>query len=407
MESFFYIAKDKNSKTSRGQIQASSREEAIRLLQAQGLYIISLKKIEKAQEREKYLSSQRFSHSRIKLEDLVLFTRQLATLLASGVPLLRSLETVSSQCASRKLSKVLLNMVGDIREGLSLTESISKYPSIFSSLWIGLVETGEASGNLSQVLDKLAGYLELRQEFMRKLISAIIYPLILLVASIAALLFFSLVILPKFKEIFSQFEVKLPFLTQLIFNIVTFVRTKFFWILGMLAILGICLRFFVKSSGGKEFLDRLKLNLPLLKDFFYTYFLERFTSTAYILFESGVPVVYALDVIQRSIDNIVFEETLERIKKEVKGGKSLSSELAKAGFFPPMVIEMTTIGEEVGNFPEMFSRLASHYQTALTTKVERFTSFFEPAMILFMGATIGIIVISLFMPLFQLASAVK
>ena len=135
--------------------------------------------------------------------------------------------------------------------------------------------------------------------------------------------------------------------------------------------------------------------------------MERFSSTAYILFESGVTVVYALDVIQKSIGNRVLEETLGKVKEAVKAGKPLSGELAKAGIFPPMLVEMTTVGEEVGNFPEMFSRLARHYQTALTTKVERFTSFFEPAMILFMGVTIGVIVISLFMPLFQLASVVK
>ncbi len=407
MERFFYIVKDKNARTKKGEFTASSREEAVKILQAQGLYIISLKKIEKVQEREGYPSTTRFSHSRIKLEDLALFARQLATLLASGVPLLRSLEVVSSQCGSRRLARVLLEVVKDIKGGLSFTEAITKYPHIFSSLWRGLVDTGEASGNLSQVLEKLASYLEMRQEFLRRLISAIIYPVILLVAGTGALLFFSLVILPKFQEIFSQFDVRLPFMTQLIFNLVNFGRNNFLIFLVGIVVLGIFLQSFLKSKVGKEFLDRVVLKVPFLKDFFYIYFFERLSSTACILFEGGVPIVYALDVIQRSIGNVVFEKALGQIKEQVKAGKSLSSELAKVGFFPPMLVEMTAVGEEVGNFPEMFSKVSHYYQTALQTKVERFTSFFEPAMILFMGATIGVIVISLFMPLFQLASVVK
>ncbi|MBN2120068.1 MAG: type II secretion system F family protein [Candidatus Omnitrophica bacterium] len=407
MEKFTYIGKDKNSKNKRGTIEAYSREEAVRILQAQGLYVIS---IVPHSERGKVKTKSwgvKYVHTSIKLEDLALFARQLSTLLSAGVPLLRSLEVVSSQCGSRKLTLVLSNIGKDIKGGLSLTEAIAKYPAVFSSLWRGLIETGEASGNLSGVLEKLAGYLELRQEFLRRLVSAIIYPVILLVAAVGALLFFSLVIIPKFQEIFAQFNVRLPFMTELLFNFVTFVRKNFIVVSLLIAAAVFALRSSLSTKKGKEFLDKLALSFPFLNTFFYTYFLERFSSTTFILFESGVPVVYALDVVQRSIGNVVFENILGNIREKVRAGKSLSSELANANFFPPMVIEMTAVGEEVGNFPEMFSKISRHYQTALQTKVERFTSFFEPAMILFMGLIIGVIVISLFLPLFQVASAMK
>lgn len=406
MGKFIYLAKDENSRTRKGTIDAGSRDEAVKILQAQGLYIISLGSSDKLTKEVIRPDERKFAHSRIALGDLALFARQLATLLSSGVPLLRSLETLSAQCASKKLYVVLCKITEDIKGGLSLTESIGKYPNVFASLWRGLIDTGEASGNLAGVLEKLADYLEMRQEFLRRITSALLYPLILLIAGFSAILAFSFLILPRFREIFDQFGAELPLPTQLLFGSVD-LATKNFWII-LIALAGsiFIVRSFVKTQTGRSIVDNIKLSAPLLKDFFQTYFLERFSSTAFILFESGVPIVYTLEVIQRSIGNTIFEHHLAEIKENVKGGKPLSSELARFNLFPPMLIEMTLVGEEVGNFPEIFSKVSKHFQTALQTKVERFTSLFEPAMIIVMGAAVGAIVISLFLPLFQLASAV-
>jgi len=407
METYSYIAKDRQSRTRRGTIEASSREEAVKVLQAQNLYVIGISAAGALRRQKPQTDrTRKFSHSGVKLMDLAMFARQLATLLSSGVTLLRSLEVVSSQCESRKLNLILQDIIADVKRGLSLTESINKYP-IFTNLWRGLIDTGEASGTLSSVLDKLAGYLEMRMEFIRKLISAIIYPIILFVVAVAALSFFSVFVLPKFQEIFREFRVELPAITLIVFNITTFVRENFLLVFLAGVSIPILLHFYIKTDQGKFVVDRLELQMFFVKGFFRIYFLERTSSTFYILFDSGVPIVYAIDVVQRSIGNAVIDKILGIIKENVKAGKSLAGELANSDFFPPMVVEMVAIGEEVGDLPGMFSKIANHYKTALTTKVERFTAMFEPMMIIFMGIVVGIIVVSLFLPMFELSQAVK
>lgn len=405
METFIYIAKDRDANRIRGVVQAESRDSAIRNLQAEGLYLIALNPASSKSKQDLSSMSRRFSHSKISLSDLAFLARQLSTLLSSGVTLMRGLEVASSQCGSKRLYHVLDKIMYDVRSGLSLTESINKYPSVFSSLWQGLIDTGESSGNLAEVLDRLAEYLELRQEFERKVVSALMYPAILLIASIGAMCIFTFFILPRFQVIFSQLGVKLPLLTRIIFNLTGLLTHHIGAIIVVFSAVAVGLRFFVKSPMGRRSVDRVQLGFPFIKNFFLVYFLERFSSTSFILFQSGVPIVHTLEVIQRSIGNSIFQKEFQSIGDNVKGGKPLSAELAKSKMFPPLVIEMVAIAEEVGNFPEMFGKISKHYQTLLQTKVERVSALFEPLMIAFMGAVVGMIVISLFLPLFQIAVA--
>ncbi len=405
MENFAYIAKDRNAKRIRGVVQADSRESAIRNLQDKGLYIIALNPVSSESKQDLLPVSRKFSHSKIKLSDLALFARQLSTLLSSGVTLMRGLEIVSSQCGSKRFYNILDKIIYDVKSGLSLTESINKYPLVFSTLWQGLIDTGESSGNLAEVLDRLAEYLELRQEFERKLVSALMYPILLLIASIGAMCIFTFFILPRFQTIFFQLGVQLPLLTRIIFTLTGLLTHHIVAIIIISSAVVVGLRFFAKSPMGRKLIDKAQLEIPFIKDFFLVYFLERFSSTSFILFQSGVPIVYTLDVIQRSIENGIFQKEFQSIRNNVKGGNPLSAELAKSKIFPPLIIEMVAIAEEVGNFPEMFGKISKHYQTMLQTKVERVSALFEPLMIAFMGAVVGVLVISLFLPLFQIAVA--
>lgn len=405
MASFIYIAKDKNANPERGNINADSKNEAIEILQNRGLYVIAIDISTADKDIKKSQSSRKYGHKKIKLADLALLARQLGTLISSGVPLLRSLEITSLQCESKKMQQILVKMSHDIQEGLSFTESVSKYPKVFTSLWRGLIDTGESSGNLSQVLDQLAEYLELRQEFMRKLISTIIYPVFLLAVACIVLVFFTLFILPRFQEIFTQLDADLPFLTRFMFNFTNFVKKNFLFIIGGFIGGFFLLKHFLRTSKGRSLVDRIKLNFPLFKSFFWLYYLERFASTTSILFQSGVPIVYALEVVKRSIGNSVLEDILESIREKVKNGLSFSSGMAKARCFPPLMVEMAAIGEEVGNFPEIFKKISKHYRTNLQTRVERAASLFEPILIILVAAIVGIIVISLFLPLLQVAQS--
>ena len=402
MALFYYIAKTKDGKTIKQVEDVSSKEEIIGRLREKGLFIVSLREFER--RRGGGLLKKRKKHAGVKLLDLTFFARNLATTISSGVPLLRSLEIISVQTESDKLSKVLTNIIQEIKRGLSLSESVQKHPNIFSSFWLGLIEVGETSGNLTFVLEKLADYLELRLDFERKIKSALIYPIILVIAAFIAMFIFFKMILPKFTVIFKQFDIELPFLTELLFNTSKLVNEHFLLII---LFTGGCIAgiwFGLKHPLMRRIIDKVVLFIPILSGVTTVSYLERFSSTIYILLESGVPIVYSLEIVAKSIGNSVVERDILFIKENVKKGKTLSGELQKIPIFPPLVTEIARVGEEAGNLPEMFRKVSVHYQKEVSTKIERLIAAFEPIMILLMGVVIGGIVVSLFLPLFKVAT---
>lgn len=403
MPKYNYIAKDRLSNTKRGVLEAISKEEVIKRLQADGLYVVAVS-ANQAAVKDRKSKDKRFTHTGIKAGDLCQFARQMSTLLSSGVTLLRALEITAKQSSSRKFYSMLNELTDNVKDGLSLTEAMSKYPRTFDPLWTGLVDTGEASGNLAQVLDKLAEYLEIRMEFVRKIISALVYPAVLLIAATGAMFFFMVFIMPKFKEMFSQMNVPLPGMTVALFSMSEFLKSYAIFIVIGTGIGLYLLRQWYYQPSGKAFFDNLQLSIPGAKGFYTIFYLERMASTLAILFESGVPIVYALDVAIRGVGNDVIEKQLITIKENVKAGNSLASEFDATGFFPPMIVEMTSIGEEVGKLPEMFEKISHQYKVELETGVERFTAAFEPAMIIVMGIGVGVLVIALFMPMFSMSN---
>ncbi|MCD6583556.1 MAG: type II secretion system F family protein [Candidatus Omnitrophica bacterium] len=405
MSLYRYLAKTSEGKTIKDVEEAPSQEDLIRKLKEQGLFIVSVKRIE--EERE--LSIFRFfirkrKRKGVGLVDLVFFARNLSTTLSAGMPLLRSLEIISSQVESIKLSQTLREIVEDIRKGLSLSEAMKKHEDVFSSLWRGVTEVGETSGNLPLVLERLADYLERRLDFERKIKSSLIYPAILLtVASIAVGVFFK-VIMPRFSSIFAEFKIQLPKPTVFLLNLSKFVDRNFLLFLGIFIFLILITWGSRKRHFFKHKFDDLILKLPLVSPSIILAYLEMFSSTMYILLDSGVPIVYTLEITARSIGNSILERAIQEMKENVKRGRSLSSELANNKLIPPLVSEIVRIGEEAGNLPEMLKKISIHYQKELTTRIERMMALFEPVVILIMGVIIGFIVISLFLPLFKLST---
>lgn len=405
MALFSYVAKSKDGKTLKGAEEVSSREELANRLKNKGLFIISIRELsEKTSPGATSFFSRKKGHMGVSLLDLAFFARNLSTTLSAGVPLLRSLEVLSSQTESSKLRATTIEIVNDIKRGLSLSEAVAKYPQIFSSLWRGITEVGEATGNLPFVLDKLAVYLEMRLDFERKVKSAMVYPVILMVVACLAMFIFFKLILPKFTSLFEQFDIQLPLPTQILFNISEFVNSNFLLLMVIFAAIGAGAYYARKQPAVIEFLDRFFLKIPLVSNLVILTCVERFSSTMYILLESGVPIVYTLEVVAKSIGNSFFTQRLMSLKESVKQGKPLSAEIARVPFFPTLVTEIVSIGEEAGNLPEMFKKLSDHYQKDLSTSIDRLVAAFEPLMIVFMGLIIGSIVISLFLPLFKIST---
>ena len=342
-------------------------------------------------------------HNRITSADLTLFCRQLATLLGAGVTILKSLDIISQQVSSKRLYLVINDLKKNMEAGLSFHEAMAKHPEVFSELWTHLVESGEASGNLAVVLSRLAGYLERTAAFMKKIISALIYPAILFVAGISALLFMTIKIIPTFAEIFSGFHIKMPFLTLVLIYVSKFIRGYFLLIIAGLGAGVWFFRKFISTKEGKKKYEEFLLKLPVFGEFFHTLIIERFTSEMSTLVESGVPILYSLEIAERSVDNLVLGEIIRNIKDDVRAGKYLGLSLEKSNFFDPMAVQMINIGEEIGELSNMFKRLNAFYQEYLDTFLTRFTSMFEPIMLVFIGAVIGTMVIGMFLPIFQIA----
>jgi type IV pilus assembly protein PilC len=405
MARFSYLARDYKGEKVSGTEDAVSQEEMIGRLQGRNLLVISVTPEDKGGAKGEIGAKVKVQirHHGIKSEDLMLFCRQLATLLGAGVTILKSLDIISQQVSSRKLYNIIKDLQKNMEAGLSLHEAMAKHPQVFSSLWINLVESGEASGNLALILTRLAGYLERMAAFKSKVISALIYPLILLCASLGALLFLTLKIIPTFAELFKGFKTELPVLTKGLVSASYFLRKYLLLIIVGVGVFGFLMRRYIKTKDGRRKYETLLLKLPVAGDFFRALLVERFSSEMSTLVESGVPILYSLEIAEHSVGNLVVADIIREIKENVREGKPLSVPLEKSGFFEPMVVQMIAIGEEIGELSQMFKKINTFYQELVETFLTRVTALFEPLMLVFMALVIGIMVVGMFLPIFQLA----
>jgi type IV pilus assembly protein PilC len=287
--------------------------------------------------------------------------------------------------------------------GLSFHEALAAHPKIFTDLWINLVESGEASGNLAVVLSRLASYLEKEAEFRNKIISALVYPAILTVVGFGALLFLSLKIVPSFAEIFKSFNITLPWLTQMLVNTSDFLKKNIVYIF-LAGVAGFfIIQQYIHTKSGRLNFEKFQFKLPVFGEFFLAFNIEKFSSEMSTLLESGVPILYSLEISGRSVDNLIMSDIIRKIKDDVREGKPMRDSLERSGFFDAMVIQMVSIGEEIGELPQMFKRINSFYQEYCDTFLTRFVSLFEPFVLVFIGGVIGLMVIGMFLPIFELA----
>lgn len=407
MPKFFFIARDKFGQKVTGSEEGAHQDEIISRLQQRDLIVISVNLADPATGAASgsrlHVSAKVRRHSGVGAADLVVFCRQLATLLGAGVSILKCLEIISEQVPSVKLAKVLKSLQKNMEVGLSLHEAMAKHPSVFSDLWVNLVESGEASGNLAVVLSRLAAYLERNEAFKKKIISALIYPAILMFAGFGALIFLTVKIIPTFAALFGSFNATLPTLTIWLINFSNFVRQFGLHLLIAGAIGFFIFRAYIKTKDGRRKFEAFKFKLPVFGEFFRAVVVERFSSEMSTLIESGVPILYSLEIAERSVNNMLMAEVIHKVKEDVRDGKPLSVPLAQSGFFEPMVVQMITIGEEIGELSQMLKRINTFYQEYVETFLTRFTSMFEPIMLVFIGLVIGMMVVGMFLPIFQLS----
>lgn len=401
MPNYKYIAKDKNGKTISGIAEAKDRAAMVDLIRGKDLAIIALEEQAKPAGR----ALQFFMKGRkVKLEDLVIFSRQLATMVDAGIPLVSALDILSEQVDNKELRQVIVNVRNDVEAGASLSDAISKHKNAFSALYVNMVKAGEASGMLDDILERLAEYLEKTSSLQRKVTSALVYPAIVSSMAIAITLLLLIKVIPIFKTIFEGFGAALPVPTMVLITISDFLRKYFLFIAVGVIIAMIIARKYIKTEKGRLWLDSTMLGMPIFGVLFKKVAISKFTRTLSTLLKSGVSILAALEIVSKTSGNKVVEKAIDNVRNNVKEGESISEPLMKAKVFPPMVTRMVAVGEKAGELEKMLSKIADFYDEQVDAAVTALTSMIEPLIIAFLGIVIGSIVICMFLPIFKITA---
>ncbi len=408
MPKFFITSKDSFGKSQTSVLDAQDKNTAVSIAQSQGLFVISIEGLEQGKQdsaaSESTRSQHKYTHSNVKLEDIVVFARQLATMLEAGVPLLRSLSVISDQVESAKLSRILVQVRADVEQGQSFSKSLEKHPSVFGQFWVCLVEVGEASGTMPKVLKKLTEYLEEAAKFQSQLIGAMIYPGVLMTIGFGAVLCFALFIGPTFEKIFKDMNAELPGITVAMLAVFKFLQTKFLLLAAIITGAVFVFKAYVKTPMGRWQVEMFLYNVPTVGKIFRLVVVEKFTSQMAILIESGVPILYALEIAERLVDNMVCGAVIKDVREEIREGKLLANSMEKSGFFPSMSVQMIRVGEETGELSKMLGHVAVFYKGQVEDFMKNISTLIEPVMLIFMGGVIGTLVVAMFLPLLTLST---
>lgn len=392
---FEWEGKDRAGKIVRGETRASGENQVQVMLRRQGITVTKLKK------------RRMRSGKRIKPKDIALFTRQLATMMKAGVPLLQSFDIVARGNPNPSVTKLLNDIRADVETGTSLAAAFRKHPMHFNALYCNLVEAGEAAGILEDLLDRLAVYLEKTEAIKAKVRSALMYPTAVIIVSVIVVAVIMIFVIPAFKEVFTSFGADLPAPTLFVISMSEFF-VKWWWAILIFGGGGVFffLQAWKRSPRVQQFMDRLLLKLPIFGELVDKSAVARWTRTLSTMFAAGVPLVESLDSVGGAAGNYVYQSATEKIQAEVTTGTSLTAAMTNANVFPSMVLQMTAIGEESGALDHMLGKAADFYEAEVDEMVAGLSSLMEPIIIVILGTVIGGIVIAMYLPIFKLGAVV-
>jgi len=405
MAVFRYSAKDNTGRLISGVIEADTDAMVVDRLRDMGFFITNL---EKTVERTDVFQSLQGLFG-IGLKDLAIFSRQFATMVSSGLSLVRTMSILEQQTTNKRLKAIISQVRVDVEAGRPLSDAMGRHPKAFSSLYVNMVKAGETGGVLDEVLERIATYMEKDQALRSKIRSAMVYPILLTCAALGGLFFMTIVILPQFENLFRELGggATLPLPTQIAMAVSVAIRR--YWYIGMVgSVAGLyVLRRYLQTPGGRARYDRFKLKMPVLGELNRKIVVARFTRTLGTLIASGVPIMQSLEVVARAIDNVVIGDAVDAVRASIREGQTIAIPLQFSGVFPPMVVQMAKVGEETGALEQMLQKVADFYDVEVETMVASLTSMLEPLLIIFMGVIVGAMVISLYLPIFQLATGVR
>ncbi len=404
MAIFRYSAKDNTGRLISGQIEADSDAMVVDRLRDMGFFITNLERMVERTDVFQFLQGL----TGIGLKDLAIFSRQFATMVNSGLSLVRTLNILEQQSSNRRLKEIVAQVRVDVEAGRPLSDAMGRHPKAFSSLYVNMVKAGETGGVLDEVLQRVATYLEKEQALRAKIKSAMVYPILLTTAALGGLFFMTIVILPQFENLFKELggSGALPLPTQIAMAVSAGIRSYWYIFFAIFIVGGFVLRRYLQTPGGRVRYDRFKLKMPVVGELNRKIVVARFTRTLGTLIASGVPIMQSLEVVSKAIDNTVIGSAIDAVRASIREGQTIAIPLQFSGVFPPMVVQMAKVGEETGALEQMLEKVADFYDVEVESTVASLTSLLEPILIIFMGVIVGAMVISLYLPIFQLATGV-
>lgn len=396
---YSYRVRDRQGKVISGKLEADNEASVSQRLREMGYFVIGVEE-ERVSLRKKELH---IFKPKVKNKDVTVFTRQFATMINAGLPLVKCLNILSEQTESPVLTEIISDVQHEVEMGRSLSEALAKHPDTFSELYTSMVKAGEIGGVLDDVLLRIATTLESEDEIRRRIKSAMTYPVAMFAISVLLLIVMLVFVVPIFEKMFNDMGANLPFLTKIIVAVSHFLASWKGAVLVLVLIGGfIYLRRWMKTPNGRRKIDAFKLKLPVFGTLFHKMSISRFSRTLGTLVSSGVPILQALEITSKTVGNMLVSEAVENVRAGVKEGDSIAKPLSQSPLFPPMVTQMLAIGEETGALDTMLNKVSDFYDSEVAATVEALTSLLEPLLIVFLGIVVGTIVIALYMPIFSL-----
>jgi type IV pilus assembly protein PilC len=401
-QTYDYKVRDRTGSLVTGQLVGDSETLVLQRLREMGMTPIRVKQASTGLKMEINLRP-----GRVKLKTIAVFCRQFATMVNSGLPILRALSILADQTDNQELQKVLVQSRTDVEQGSSLSAALAKHPKAFNNLFISMIKAGETGGVLDDVLLSLADQIEREVELRRQIKSAMTYPIVVVAMVMLILAAMLLFVVPQFETIYANLGGTLPLPTRILLGVSTAVRTYWYMVLLGGVAFSFLFRRYKRTDNGRARVDALKLKVPVFGALFHKVALARFAATLGMLLRSGVPILQALDNVKDTVNNRVIGDAVDDVKTSVREGESIAKPLGRHKVFPPMIVQMMAVGEETGAVDTMLDKVAEFYNSEVTATVEALTSLIEPLLIAFIGAAVGAAVIALYMPMFNVINLIK
>lgn len=400
MELYVWEGRTRQGGVERGEIKAANEAAVRAQLRRQQIQAITIS----AKPKDILKGFSFLQRKKVKEKEIVVFTRQFATMIDAGLPIVQCLEILSSQQDNPAFKETLTRVKTDVEAGSTFAEALCKHPRVFNDLFCTLVAAGEAGGILDTILNRLAAYIEKSMNLKKKVKSAMVYPATVMAIALVVVAVLLLFVIPVFQKMFADFGGSLPAFTQFVINLSDMMRHYFILLAGILIVLGYACKRYYKSEGGRAAVDDMVLKLPVVGELIKKVAVARFTRTLGTLLTSGVPILDGLGIVARTSGNKTIEKAILRTKISISEGKTIAEPLEASGIFPPMVVQMISVGESSGALDSMLSKIADFFEEEVDVAVASLTSLLEPMLMVFLGGAIGGLVVAMYLPIFKMAS---